>query len=102
MPGWPGSAPPYPDALLVACAVVAAVVGVDVVVGVDDVVVVGVGDVVVVAVAVGDVDEYVAEYVLTGWVAVAFDGFGCDTLLAVLVADETCAAGDWAGVAVCP
>ena len=78
-----------------------------VVVGVGDVVVVGVGDVVAVAVAVGDVDAYVAEYVLTGWVTPAFDdalvdGFGWFALLAVLVTDETWAAGDWAGGVVCP
>jgi hypothetical protein len=98
---------------------VAVGVGDVVVVGVGDVVVVGVGvgDVVAVAVAVavrvGDVDPYVAEYVLTGWVTPAFDDalfddFGClladaeaDALLATLV-DETCAAGDWPGVCVCP
>ena len=50
-----------------------------------------------------------AEYVLTGWVAPVFDdglcdGFGCalgDAFLAVAT-DETCAAGDWVGVVVCP
>ena len=67
-----GSRPPYPVAVLVGGAgdVVAIGVGDVVVVGVGDVVVVGVGDVVAVAVAVavwvGDVDPYVAEYVLTG------------------------------------
>jgi hypothetical protein len=47
--------------------------------------------------------------VLAGWVTPAFDdalcdGFGClvaDALLA-LVTDETCAAGDWPGVCLCP
>ena len=98
------------------------VVGVGVRVGVGDadvVLVVGVGDVVMVW--VGAVVACVAVDVMAGWVIVAVcadvalaDAVGClrgvaeadadadaDALL-VLVADEICAAGDWAGVVVCP
>ena len=87
--------------------------------GVGDVVVVAVGDVVVVVVVcVGDVVACVAENVLAGWVtvpvcaddalAVAFECLRAvavadaeaEALAWVLVADEICAAGYWAGVAV--
>ena len=104
------------DGDVVGDVVVVVVVGVGVgdVVGVV-VVGVGVGD--VVAVWVGDVVACVAVDVVTGWVVVPVcaedalaDAVGClcavadadaDALL-VLVTDEICAAGDWAGVVVCP
>jgi hypothetical protein len=91
-------------------------VGVGVRVGVGDADVrVGVGDVVMVW--VGAVVACVAVDTMTGWVVVpvcAEDALavGCLRGVAVadadagalvgLVADETCAAGDWAGVVVCP